>query len=83
MDKHKIVIFIIIVCAVCILLIVKFPKVEKKQVKIRDLDKDGIPNAIDEDIDGDGVPNVIEVQHGTNPFNPHQFLIEDIGGGRS
>ncbi len=51
--------------------------------KIGDKDKDGIPNAIDEDIDGDGVPNIIETQHGTDPFNPMQYLIEDtlIGGG--
>ncbi len=51
--------------------------------KIGDKDKDGIPNAVDEDIDGDGVPNIIETQHGTDPFNPMQYLIEDtlIGGG--
>ncbi len=51
--------------------------------KIRDRDKDGIPNAIDEDIDGDGVPNIVEVQHGTNPYNPMSYLIEDtfLGGG--
>ncbi|GEM_PF-2710172 len=51
--------------------------------KIKDKDKDGIPNAIDEDIDGDGVPNIVEVQHGTDPFNPMSYLIEDtfLGGG--
>ncbi len=51
--------------------------------KIGDRDKDGIPNAIDEDIDGDGVPNIIETQHGTDPFNPMDYIIEDIllGGG--
>ena len=55
----------------------------KKVVKIGDKDKDGIPNAIDEDIDGDGVPNIIETQHGTDPYNPMQYLIEDtfLGGG--
>ena len=58
-------------------------KTAKKVVKIGDKDKDGIPNAIDEDIDGDGVPNIIETQHGTDPYNPMQYLIEDtlIGGG--
>ncbi len=54
-----------------------------KTHKIKDRDKDGIPNAIDEDIDGDGVPNIIETQHGTDPYNPHSYLIEDtlLGGG--
>ena len=82
MDKYKAVVFIaVIVCVIC-LLFVRFPK-SGKHFRIRDLDKDGIPNAIDEDIDGDGVPNLVEVQHGTNPFDPQQFLIEDMGGGGS
>ena len=54
-----------------------------KSHKIKDRDKDGIPNAIDEDIDGDGVPNIVETQHGTDPYNPFSYLIEDtlMGGG--
>ncbi len=52
------------------------------KVKIKDTDKDKIPDSIDEDIDGDGVPNIIETQHGTNPYDPTQYLIEDtlLGG---
>ena len=54
-----------------------------KKTKIKDTDKDGIPDAIDEDIDGDTVPNIIETQHGTNPFNPLDYIVEDfvLGGG--
>ncbi|MBI1176201.1 hypothetical protein GC207_02040, partial [bacterium] len=32
-----------------------------------DLDRDGIPDAIDPDIDNDGVPNTDELAHGTDP----------------
>ena len=54
-----------------------------KANKVKDTDKDGIPNPIDEDIDGDGVPNIVETQHGTDPYNPFSYLIEDtlLGGG--
>ena len=51
-------------------------------VKVKDSDKDHIPNPIDEDIDGDTVPNIVEMQHGTNPYNPFSYLIEDYVLGR-
>ncbi len=57
-------------------------RLKVRKPKIKDMDKDHIPNPIDEDIDGDTVPNIIEMQHGTNPYNPYSYLIEDYMLGR-
>jgi hypothetical protein len=35
-----------------------------------DFDGDGVPNAADRDDDGDGVDDVVELEMGTNPYDP-------------
>jgi len=45
------------------------PKVKKQELKLPDLDGDGITDGNDSDIDGDGVLNIDEEKINSNPFD--------------
>lgn len=48
---------------------------------LRDTDRDGIPDIIDNDKDGDGMPDSWEIKYGLNPLNSPDALIDNDGDG--
>ena len=53
------------------------------QVCLPDVDGDGIPDDSDLDNDNDGLPDAWELDHGLNPMNPSDALIDSDGDLRS
>jgi hypothetical protein len=59
-------------------LIDKFPDNPKEW---GDIDKDGIGDNADNEKDGDGFPDAVEIELGTNPYNPNDYPRDTDGDG--